>query len=438
MTELRRLWWISLLVKLVLSALIPLSADEAYYWVWSHRLQLSYFDHPPLVSWLFYLGHFLEPLLHAVRWPAVILGHGLIGVWFLILKDKLPWKDIRLWTYLVLFSPLLGFGSLIVTPDLPVMFFWSLALLLTLRSLNGGKISDYLLLGGALGLGFCSKYHIVLFIPCLFAYLTFEKRWKDVSWPGVLGTAVTGFIFSVPVLLWNFQNNFASFEFQIKHGLEKSSYNPEWTVSYILGQILILFPLIFWAALRAHIPKNMRWLFYFGWGPLLFFLGTSFRALVEANWPIISYPAVLALALYHPKIQKWSKVYIGFWGTIVAIVVTTLFVPSLRKLNDKVEEPYVFQELSSIAHEVSPLYASSYQMAASLWYFSKVPVFKLKDISRFDFFDTLPEAVPQGNKFYLVKRERNGLPQWISQQQWQMKEIRKISPDFVLLEFTRP
>ncbi|UXR65812.1 glycosyltransferase family 39 protein [Bdellovibrio bacteriovorus] len=438
MKELLRIWWVSLVVKLVLSALIPLSADEAYYWVWSQRPQLSYFDHPPLVSWLFYLGHIFEPLMHAVRWPAVIFGHLLIGIWILLLKDRLPWDKIKIWIYLVLLSPLLGFGSLIVTPDLPVMTFWSLALLLTVHALEKKDLPSYLGLGIALGLGFCAKYHIVLFVPCLLAYLTFEKRWKDVRFSGVFATIIAGLIFSSPVIIWNAQNGFASFEFQIKHGLERTSYNPEWTVSYILGQILILFPLIFWAALRAHVPRNLRWLLYFGWGPLLFFLLTSFRALVEANWPIIAYPAVLATALFHQKIQKWARVSVAFWGLIIVLVISTLFTPSLRKLSDKVEEPYVFQKLSSIAYEYSPLYASSYQMASSLWYFSKVPVFKLKDISRFDFFDTLPEAQPQGNVFYLVKRKTNGLPKWISEQQWQMKEIKTISPDFVVLEFTRP
>lgn len=438
MKDLKKIWWLSLLVKLVLAALIPLSADEAYYWVWAQRPQLSYFDHPPLVSWLFIAGKYLEPFLNAVRWPAVLLGHGLLGIWFLILKDKLPPEKIRVWSWLVLFSPLLGFGSLIVTPDLPVMFFWSLALLLSLRALERQQLSMYLALGAVLGLGFCAKYHIVLFVPCLLVYLTLEKRWKDVRWSGVGLTLLSGLLFSSPVLIWNIQNGFASFEFQIKHGLQKSTYNPAWTITYILGQILILFPLMFWAALRAKVPRDMRWLIYFGWGPLLFFLFTSFRALVEANWPIIAYPSMLALALFHPKVQQWLKAYVIFFGLVTALVVASVFVPAIRKLNYKIEEPYVFQELSALAHEVQPLYASSYQMAASLWYFSKVPVFKLKDISRYDFFDTLAEAQPTGPKFYLVKREGNGLPAWVSEQQWQVKELRKISPDFVLLEITRP
>lgn len=421
----------------MISALIPLGADEAYYWVWSQRLQLSYFDHPPLVAWLFYLGSFLEPFLNSVRWPAVILGHGTLLVWLGLLQGSMSVDRFRTWTYLVLFSPLLGFGSLIVTPDLPVVFFWSLSLFFAMQALETGSRRYYLALGAALGLGFCSKYHIVLFVPCLLAFLFVEKKWSQVKWPAVFGTVALGLLFCTPVILWNIQNNFASFEFQLKHGLEKTAYDPQWTLSYFLGQVALLFPLVFWAALRSQIPTQLRWLYYFAWGPLIFFLLTSFRALVEANWPIIAYPSVLALAAFHPRIQSWLKYYVAFWGGITALVIATLFVPEVRQLNDKISEPYHFQNLSSETAAYRPLYASSYQMAASLWYFSKSPVYKLKDISRYDFFDTLPEAMPQGRQFYLVKGEVNALPAWLTADQWQVKELKKIAPQFVLLEITR-
>ncbi|MGZ3774918.1 MAG: ArnT family glycosyltransferase [Pseudobdellovibrionaceae bacterium] len=433
-----RLWHLSLVLKLILAALIPLSADEAYYWVWSQRPQLSYFDHPPMVAWLFSAGHFLEPFMNAVRWPAVILGHGIIGLWYLLLKDRIPYEKFNTWIYLVLFSPLLGFGSLIITPDLPVLFFWTLSLLLTIKALEQKKLIFYALLGLSLGLGFCSKYHIVLFVPCLIAYLSIEKKWQSVQWKGVLLTILTGLIFSSPVIIWNIQNGFASFEFQLKHGLEKGSYDPEWTYSYVLGQILILFPLVLWAALKATVPTEFRWLKYFGWGPIIFFFLTSFKAVVEANWPIIGYPAILTMALFHPKIRSWLKVYVVFWGLIFIVTIGSVFVPKLRSLNEKIEEPYVFKELSTLTQQFSPLYASSYQMASSLWYFSKIPVFKLQGISRFDFFDTFAESIPNGNHFYLLKRETNGLPPWLSQQQWTVKEVKRIVPDFVLLEFKRP
>lgn len=391
-----------------------------------------------MIAWLFSLGHFLEPFFNCVRWPAVIMGHLTIGVWLVILKNYFSAEKLKIWIYLVLFSPLLGFGSIILTPDLPVLFFWALSTYFTLQAIEHKKVSDYVLLGISLGLGFCSKYHIVLFVPCLFAYLFFEKKWRDVQWKGVALTIIFGLLFSSPVIFWNIQNHFASFEFQLKHGLEKSSYSPEWTVSYIIGQLLILFPLIVWSAFKANLTSAVRWLAYFGWGPLLFFLMTSFRAMVEANWPIISYPAVLAAALLHPKIKSWLKAYVIFYGAIFSIVITTLFVPSLRSLNEKINEPYFFKEVSSLAKDYVPLYADTYQMASSIWYFSKIPVYKLRGISRFDFFDTLPYSLPQENHFYLLKAKTNGLPEWISKQQWQIKEIKPISKELVLLEFNRP
>src|SRR5512138_1695590 len=35
----------------VYAGFLALSPQEAYYWTWSRRLDLSYFDHPPLVAW---------------------------------------------------------------------------------------------------------------------------------------------------------------------------------------------------------------------------------------------------------------------------------------------------------------------------------------------------------------------------------------------------
>ena len=435
MKNFKQLWLISLLVKLIVSALLPLSADEAYYWVWSQRLQLSYFDHPPMVAWLFSLGQFLEPLGNAVRWPAVILGHMTMAIWYLLLKDRFSTEQIRWWMYLALFSPLLGFGSIIVTPDVPVVFFWSLSLLLFRDALERKSAIHYGALGAALGLGFCAKYHIVLFLPCLALYLLFEKKWREIQWKWVPLTLMFGLLFCTPVLLWNYQNNFASFEFQLKHGLEKSVYSYDWTLSYLLGQIAIIFPLVAWAALRAKTTQ--RYFLYFAWAPILFFFLTSFRAIVEANWPIIAYPAILALAISYPRIRKWLTYYVAFNAFVIMVVVATLFVPSLRSINEKISEPYAFQELSEETKNFQPLYASSYQMAASLWYFSKTPVFKLKEISRYDFFDTLEEKTPAEN-FYLAKRINGDLPVWVVEQGYVVTEIKKIGSLFHLLKVDKP
>ena len=43
----------------VMAARLPLSADEAYYWLWSKHLAAGYYDHPPLVAFVIRMGTWL-------------------------------------------------------------------------------------------------------------------------------------------------------------------------------------------------------------------------------------------------------------------------------------------------------------------------------------------------------------------------------------------
>lgn len=437
MNDIKKIWWLSLIFKLLIACILPLSADEAYYWVWSHNLQLSYFDHPPMVSWLFWLGHIFEPLGSAVRWPAVILGHCSLLLWVALLQRIFSVTKIKTWLYVVLFSPLLGFGSIIVTPDIPIVFFWSYAIWAFCNALESRNLKDYFIFGLALGLGFCSKYHIVLFLPCLLAYLSFEKKWTQVRRQGVLTTLISGLIFSLPVIIWNYQNDFASFEFQLKHGLEKQDYTFEWTLGYVLGQIFIIFPPILYSAIKGSRLPQGRLFLYFAWLPLAFFFLTSFRALVEANWPIVAYPAILALACLYGFSKLQLRLYFGVFASLYLVVFSSLFIPSVRGLNEKISEPYELQDIAKTVSSLESVYGSSYQIAASLWYFTKKPVYKLKGIGRIDFFDSLENADPQ-QTFHLVKKTGDGIPQWLSEDSsWRQMSTENILPRFELIKFEK-
>lgn len=437
LNQIKKIWWISLAVKLVLSAILPINADESYYWVWSHHLQLSYYDHPAAVAWLFYLGHFLEPLGQAVRWPAVLLSHGTLAVWLLILKEYLPAKNLKVFTYLMIFSPLLGIGSMIVTPDVPVMFFWSLAVYFLFQIERHAHARDYLLLGAALGLGFCSKYHIVLFVPFLFAYLLIERRYQNIRWQYVPLTILAGLVFCLPVLLWNYQNNWASFAYQLNHGLEAAKNKPEWILRYVGAEIMLLFPLVVWAALKVKPKAELKSLIYLGWGPFLFFFVTSFKGFVEANWPIVGFPAILALAANHEKMQSWLKYYIGLWGSMVAVVLFALYFPPLREVSEHLVNTFEYRQLNEEVKSYRPIYAQTHLWASMMWYFSKEPVYKLKYMNRPDFFDFIDESKPTGDHFYLVVGKNARLPDWVAKENWTSKSIKKISERFELLEFNK-
>jgi 4-amino-4-deoxy-L-arabinose transferase-like glycosyltransferase len=432
----KQIWYYSLIIKVVLAILLPLSHDETYYWVWSHHLQLSYFDHPAMVSWIFWLGHFLEPFGNAVRLPSVLMGHLSLLFWISIIQKYFDLERAKSWLFVVLACPLLGVGSIVVTPDIPLIFFWSAAIYFFLRFIESQKMVDCWLLGASLGLGFCSKYHIILFVPIALTYMQFEKKWALLKFKNLFVVFIAGLALSSPVLIWNYMTNFASFRFQLAHGLERPGYEFESTLSYVFGQVMLLFPIIFWSGLRARLQNASKFIFYAAWGPLLFFFLTSFRALVEANWPIAAYPAVILLAITTVNFKKITRQTCLGWGVLYVVIGLIMLIPNL-KLTARLKEPAQFILLVPLVRDYKPLYASSYQMASSLWYATKTPVYKLQYMTRPDFYDTLSGSKPSENLFYVVKPIDESWPAWINTEHWATKKIKEIDSHFVLVEVKR-
>jgi len=411
MNRLVTIWLLALAVKLVLAALVPLSADEAYYWFWSRHLQWSYLDHPPFVAWLFFLGEPFYEIGHAARWPAVILGHLTFLVWLKILEPILDDRQRLWWLCLALVSPFIGVGSLIVTPDIPLLFFWALSLLALLRATETGNPAWYAVLGCFLGLGFCSKYPIVLFVPTALLWLVFGRRMAAIRWACVPLTVAAGLVFSFPVLYWNYQNEFVSFRFQLTHGLGAESWNPQWTIEYVLSQIGIVFPTILYLALRAWPPRKADFLVYFAWFPVLFFLWSSTQAHVEANWPSVAYAPFIALAVINARKETLLKWTLGIWIFTIAIAASDLafdWLPIPKK--EKLHEHARYDAFVPLAEADAPLYVESHQMAAQLSYKSGRDVYKLRGLRRVDFFDFLDGSQPGAESIRLLMSSKRKFP----------------------------
>ncbi len=437
-------WTLALIAKLVAAYFLPLVSDEAYYWVWSHHLQMSYFDHPPFVAWLFRAGRIFEGFGHSVRWPAVLLGHLTLLVWWLILRNFINTERITWWMELMLFSPLVGYGSIVVTPDVPLTFFWSLGIYTSLQAYRKGHLLWYLGLGACLGLGFCSKYHVVIFVPTLLTWLTFSKKWSHIHLLKVLSTVGVGLIFSTPVLWWNYKNDFVSFLFQLRHGLGAKEWSAWWVLEYAGAQLLLLFPVVVVMALRraqsvSKALKELDVLYYFAWGPLFFFFFTSFRGYVEANWPIVAYPAVFALCSIKTKSIHWIRVTTIFWITAVTIITTQVLLEWLPVDNRllKTKEFHEFRPVAMVAQEYSPLFASSYQMASQLSYDLKRPIYKLKGVNRIDFYDFREESLPKERVFFLVIEVGDSVGGVLSQMGFSIVETKSIDTRFQILKVSK-
>jgi 4-amino-4-deoxy-L-arabinose transferase-like glycosyltransferase len=408
--SLRQILFYSLLVKLALAALLPLTSDESYYWVWSHAMQLSFFDHPPVVAWLFWLSQPFENFGGAVRWAGVLMSQGTLFIWLMILRPYFSDEKLEIWLWLSLLSPLFGAGGLLITPDIPLLFFWSLTLLLFVNWIKHPTVIRSCLVGLFCGLGLSSKYMMVLGPFFLFLGCVFIKDWRRAmlkGWFWILLGVIAG---SSPVWIWNYLNDFASFRFQAEHGLGRA-WKPNWTYEYILGQIGLIFPSVLFFAIRGT-KKAPTWLWLVAWGPLVFFLTTTFKGYVEVNWPIVAYPAVFALAVF--GINQSAKVLRGtyyFWAFVLAamfFLIITRWSPTGEPI--KTKEFFEFEVLTPVAKDHSPLFARSYQMAAKLSFDLKRPIPKLRGLNRRDYYDFIQASMPTTDRFFLLAQRDDRFP----------------------------
>ena len=429
-SRLQKIFWLSLVVKLALSALLPLTNDEAYYWVWSQHMQWSFFDHPPFVAWLMWLGSQLQVVGSMVRWPGVLLGHATLAIWLLILEPFFDEEQRNYWLLLALLSPLVGGTNLLITPDLPLLFFNALALLIFYRW--RGQPTWYLALGFglAMGLGFTSKYVMILFPLSLLPLVLLSKQVRNPffrQFPLIFLGVIVG---TFPVWIWNYMNDFASLKFQADHGLGRSVWKPSWTFEYVLAQIGLIFPLILYWALKAR--RQLPTVFHLlAWVPILFFLATTSRGYSEANWPIVAYPAILALAVATiPKSTRSIQITLKIWGVLLSVLTCViLFQPGWAK-EMKFREFHQFDNLIVASRDLRPMFARSYQMAAKMHFELKRPVYKLRGMNRKDFYDYLSESDPEAKSYYLAVEKGDNLPVSYSSRGHKIVEVTPVDEHY--------
>lgn len=414
-----------------------MTSDETYYWVWSYHPQLNYYDHPSMVAWLYLLGHPLENFGSMVRWPGIFLSHATLYLWMVILKDHLRFNDKQIlsWLWLALLTPLFGAGALIITPDIPLMFFWTLALLCFLKLLGIPSQFNGFTFGVALGLGLISKYMIVLLPLSILVAALFKKEWWFKVLPKQLAIFI-GFVFgAIPFILWNIDNDWISIRFQLDHGLGGKVWKPSWTIEYVLLQIGIIFPPILYLVIKG-IKKSPAWLVSLAWTPLLFFFFTSFRGYVEANWPIAAYPSILAMAVLGGG-ERFQKATRLVWGALLIgafTLISTQYSPFEKPI--KTKEFFEFEELYEIARVKSPLYVRSYQMASRLSFETKKMIYKLRGFNRKDSYDFWEGSKPTDH-FYLILNQGESLPEGYFELGYRIANETLIGERFQLLEIKK-
>jgi len=243
-----------LAVRAVLSALVPLTTDEAYYVDWARHLAPGYLDHPPLVAWLIagplrLLGHHAL----AVRLPAILLQAGTTLLAASLARALAGARAGLLAAVMLQAAPVFSLGAVLITPDAPLAFAWAGALWALERALRERVRGPWFLAVGVfVGVGALSKLHAGLLGVALAAALLATRdgrRALATPWPW-LGAALALAVAS-PMLLWNAAHGWPTFVFQARHGMRGRAFSFVRLLASLGGQAAYVSPLLLAAAAAA-------------------------------------------------------------------------------------------------------------------------------------------------------------------------------------------
>jgi 4-amino-4-deoxy-L-arabinose transferase-like glycosyltransferase len=295
-------------LRVGLAANVGLTDTEAYYFSWSRSLELSYYDHPPLIAWIARLTTEHSQGTLAIRMGPVLAG-SLFDLLSLLFARSL--FSMRAAFFSLIASrvpPLFLFGAWLLNPEALLAPLWLATIMALYAMRDHHERWRPIVLGGLVGVSFLAKYTAVLAIPLAAAWLSIEpsarRWWKR---PELYMGALVALGVSAPVWIWNHQHDWPSARLHLVERMGSSSATALLARAggVLLGQVGVLSPLV--AALmvvalavcwrRALFDSRYRFLLLTSAPVLCFFVFVMARARdPEPHWMAAGYvPAMLSL-----------------------------------------------------------------------------------------------------------------------------------------------
>ena len=318
------------------SGLIGLTEDEAYQWLWSKHLALSYCSKPPGIAFIQWAGTSLfGDTNFGVRFFSPIFA-AILSLLVLHFMAREIGARAAFCLLLVTFAaPLLVAGSILMTIDPPLVLCWMWAVVAGWRAIQAdGKTRDWLIVGLAMGLGFLCKYTAMLQLGCWIIFFALQPAArihlrKAGPWLALGIFAVC----TLPVFIWNAQHGWTTVNQVAGDAGMHSVWHP--TLDYFFeftgAEAGALNPIFFIAALWAMAAAWQRrrekplWFFLLCMSAPLFggYWLFSFHSRTLPNWIAAAVPPMFCL-----MVAFWieSKVRVKPWlaaalllGLVVAV-----------------------------------------------------------------------------------------------------------------------
>jgi hypothetical protein len=272
-------------------------------------------------------------------------------------------------------------GGMIAVPDVPLLFFVTLFFLQYRQFVDRMNISNSMLLGVSIALMLYTKYHGVLIV--LFTLLSNPKLVSRYQTYIVAGVALILFL---PHLYWQYAHGFPSVQY---HLFERnaSTYRVSYTLDYIGAQLIIAGPIIgwllIWAALRYKTATSTeRALKFTLAGFYIFFLISTFKGRVEANWTVPAFVGLIVLSHQYlaqkGTIAKW--LYRSLPLTLLLVFASRVYMMLDGQFAGKLarSEFHRNRETAEIvakeANGLPVVFTDSYQRASKHWFYQRKPV----------------------------------------------------------------
>jgi len=292
--------------------------DEAHYWEWSRNLDWSYYSKPAGIAFLIAasVSVFGESEF-GVRVPAV-LGGALFALVTAALAREVT-RERRagfVAAALVHLVPMFQSTSLLTSIDMPYAVCWSVAALGVWRGVLGGSTRWTIIAGLGAAAGLCFKQTMLLWFPGLIlaAWSGSRQRPDDRRrvWLRALCVAGLALVGLLPNVIWNAQRDWPTVRHLLGHlgmqggdvvvvdSAQARGYDPLWTLEFVGTQFALVGPALLLVVLGwrrlADMPEARRFLAFFAFPILVFYLAVSFKTEPEGNWAYAGYCTLVPLA----------------------------------------------------------------------------------------------------------------------------------------------
>ena len=357
-----------LIINLVTAFSVELYNDEAYYWMYTQFMDWGYFDHPPGVAVMIWLGSFLGKTELAVRLFNVLFTGASITLIYWLTKPKNTLVFCTsIFSFLVLH--LIGFVAL---PDTPFFLSAILFLLSYRHFLKDSSFKNQLLLSITAALMIYCKYHG--FVVIMFTVLSNVNLFTNYR---TYVVAVLTLALVSPHIYWQFANDFPSVSYHLADRAAPE-YKIGQTLDYLGGNLpflggLVSVALFIAAAFYKPVDKwekSLKWNLF---GMYIFFFLITFKGqYIEANWTLFCVFPMLYLGYKQVEASKYfiAYKYLTFLFTGILTVIRIHIVSPLVVIEkDRVWDFYNGKQFAQNVKQVAggrKIAANRYQDASVL------------------------------------------------------------------------